>query len=1044
VRRGLQCGVTAAWLLASPAALTAGDRPEVVLQNGATAAMQFGAAFSGDGSLLAIGGFDTIAVWNVASRRLIRTVPASRPRALVLSGDGRLMAILTPASLVIRQTLSRAEPFELPFDKPLHVACSRDGRFIAVARENEVTLVRVGDRSTTLLARLRGVPSSLAFGSKGRYLAIGDNAGTVTIAPTSAKTKSSVVRIAVGASITALAVAPDDKRIAVATAGGIVRMFRRADRHPLNVLKMGGTRPAEVLAWGETHLTALSASGHVNSWSADLKPVRDGDLGLVNNVFSGGTASDQPLAITQDGERIAAGSGLTDIVLVDAATLRLNGRLVPVDTQVRALTVVAGHLALAAGKALLVWDLARGDITHMMKFENRINSVAFSPDGGLIGAATDRSVALWDTAHWRMRPVAHAGRTIAFSGDGAAFAAATSTEDLHGAVALFDTKSGKLKPVHRRDFATSSVAFSADGRFLASGSVGDAQVTNLASGEERTYRNGKDAGTSTIGLSGDGKLLAGADKHRVAIRDTATGDVIHACESAAGEISSVAFNDDGTRIAAAGSESLVMVWNTTDCSVTAMFRHGGGDVKSVVFLDHDRLLSGGVDGTVRLWDLRLPEPEREVMRIAILPDGEWAAVTPDGLFDGSGRALATVSWWSENATDTLPLATFFSDFYHPTLVREVFAGKVPHVCIDVATRLRIVGLRTLLSEQLAHVVRMHGHPVLCIGEERSSVPTSNLVVSDGGEPLDLTKLHWISGGPTDCATYLELPRGDSPWEVSSSETAYCPLPTTRLAGCDDASHHVARLLTVAVNDYPSTYEFGSLKGPEGDADLVSAAFHTAFIRGEAFSSVEERALRKDNATRNGILSGLRQLAAEAADDDFVFIFFSGHGVRPAGKEMFYFMPSFTEEQLARADPARVEDELGLSVADIAEVVRGIRARHIVIVVDACFSGGIVESLGRLAEIRTNGTLAVIAAATPFQRAIDDDKVLHGSPLAAALVDALMLCTANRDCSLGGLLVDTQDRVGQVIRRYLNRGTIQTPLAVAIGNDVAFSRVRGDH
>jgi WD40 repeat protein len=1035
MQRGLLCGVTAAWLLAG-AALTAGDHPEVVLQNGATAAMQFGAAFSGDGSLLAVAGFDTIAVWNVTSRRLIRTVPASRPRALALSGDGRLMAVITPASLVMRETLSRAEPHELPFDKPLLVACSTDGRFIAVAREKEVTLVRVADRSATLLAPLQGVPSALAFGPKGSYVAVGDDAGTVTITPTSTKAKAAIIRIAVGAPITALAVAPDDKRIAVATASGDVRLFRYADRHPLGGLKMGGTRPAAAMAWGEAHLTALTASGHVSSWVADLMAAREGDLGLLNNVFSGGTASDQPLAITLDGERIAAGSGLTDISLVDAATLRLNGRLVPVDTQVRALAVSRnGHLALSAGRSLLVWDMTRGDITHMMKLENRINSVAFSPDGRLVGAATDRGVALWDTAHWKKRSVPHAGGTIAFSGDGAAFAAGTYLKDGYAAVALFDTKSGARKPVHRRFSTPMSVAFSADGRFLASGSNGDVRVTNLASAEELKYG----AGTPTVGLSGDGRLLAAAGKDRVVIRDTVTGREIHTCESAMGVISAVAFNDDRTRLAAAGSESRVVVWNTADWSEAATFRHGGGDVKSVVFLDHDRLLSGGVDGTVRLWDLRLPEPEREVMRIAILPDGEWAAVTPDGLFDGSGHALATVSWWSENAVDTLPLAAFFSDFYRPTLVREVFAGKVPHVCVDVATRLRIVGLRTLLSEQLAHVVRMHGYSVLCVGQERSPVPKLNLVVTKGGEPLDLTNLHWISPGPADCGTYLELPQGDGPWEVSSSETAYCPLPTTRLAGCDDASHHAARLLTVAVNEYPSTYELGSLRGPVSDADLVAEAFHGVLNRDEAFSSVEECALRNDTATRDGILSGLQQLAAEAGADDFVFIFFSGHGVRPAGEEMFYFMPFFTGEQLARADPIRVDDELGLSVADIAEVMRGIRARHIVIVVDACFSGGVVESLGRLAEIRADGTIAVMAAATPLQQAMDGDASLHGSALAAALVDALTLCAANGNCSLGDFLLDTQDRVGRVIRRYFNRGTAQTPLTVAIGSDVAFSR-----
>jgi hypothetical protein len=506
-------------------------------------------------------------------------------------------------------------------------------------------------------------------------------------------------------------------------------------------------------------------------------------------------------------------------------------------------------------------------------------------------------------------------------------------------------------------------------------------------------------------------------------------------------VGAFAFNDGDTLLAAAGLDSRVVVWNTGDWSEAATLHHGGGAVNSLVFLDRDRLMSAGADGTVRFWDMRLPEPDREVMRIAILPGGEWAAVTPDGLFDGSGRGLPTVNWWNENSDDALPLATLFSDFYRPTLVREVFSGKVPRICVDVATRLRVIGLRTLLSEQLAHVVRMRGQSVLCVGEERSSAPMSNLRVSAVTGPLDTTQLPWIEG-PPDCGFYVVLPNDEQPWEVSSNETAFCPLPQTRLEGCEDASRQTLRLLTVGVNDYPRSYPLGSLTGPTSDADFVATAFHTVCDRGEAFSSVSERRLRDETATRDGILAGLRDLAAEARDDDFAVIFFSGHGVRPAGEEMFYFMPFFTAEALARANPTSVETDLGLSVAEVADAVRRIRARHVVIVMDACYSGGVVESLGRLAEVRTDGTIAVIAAATPFQTAIDDDQSLHGSALAAALVDALNLCAARRQCSLGDLLLDTKARVGQVIRRYLPPGTTQRAITVAIGSDVTFSR-RGD-
>jgi WD40 repeat protein len=495
----------------------AGGRPEVVLQHGATAAFQYEVSFSGDGKLLAVAGSDTIAVWNVRSRRLLRTLPASHARNVALSGDGRLLASITPAALVLRHTLSYSDPDELPFADALFVACSIDGRFVAVARAEEVTIVRVSDSAEIRTLRLRAPPTALSFSSKGDHFATGDAAGTLTIART--VETADEVRVAVGSGITALSFAPNDTQIAVATAGRDVRVIARQDRRQLRVLPLTGPTAAVAIAWGPTRLTALTAVGHVSTWNGDLTPASDGDVRLPTNFLSGQTASDQPLAITRDGERIAAGAGFGEITLVDAATMKIAGLLVPVDTAVRALSVSRAGLLLAvgAGQSLLVWDLSRGDVTRAVQLNERIEGLAFSRDGSSLGVATRREVALWDTTRWTERRVARARSPIAFSADGT-FAAATSTS----AVALLDPLSGRTTLVHRGFFRRLSIAFSADGHLVASGSNGGLSVTDLRTGEEKTYGGATDGGMSTVGLSGDGRYFVAGGLDRVVIREMAT------------------------------------------------------------------------------------------------------------------------------------------------------------------------------------------------------------------------------------------------------------------------------------------------------------------------------------------------------------------------------------------------------------------------------------------------------------------------------------------------------------------------------------------
>ncbi len=116
-----------------------------------------------------------------------------------------------------------------------------------------------------------------------------------------------------------------------------------------------------------------------------------------------------------------------------------------------------------------------------------------------------------------------------------------------------------------------------------------------------------------------------------------------------------------------------------------------------------------------------------------------------------------------------------------------------------------------------------------------------------------------------------------------------------------------------------------LKGAVRDARSVAAA-----LRQRGFS-VEELINRKATASSIRAVLGDRMPARIAANDR-VLVFFAGHGVSTGeeGSEMGYLMPVEGDRRSPRAT--------GVAMSELQSWFAGYRAKHVMFVADACYSG----------------------------------------------------------------------------------------------------------
>jgi WD40 repeat protein len=693
--------------------------------------------------------------------------------------------------------------------------------------------------------------------------------------------------------------------------------------------------------------------------------------------------------------------------------------------------------------SLRLWDLVNGiEQQRIDTGSEPVATIRVSDDGRrVVTGGTSGTIAIFDAAGAapvrRIDSRQGAIAALDLARDGATIAAAGRDRS----VALWDARTGnRLASLPGGPADVTSLALSPGGTLLAAGA---------ADGSLRLWRPA--AGTPPLSLAASGAVRAlRLDDSGQLISATAVGRVeiwqpnanapqrtFRAASSAA----SAEINADGRYVAVSDADSRVSIVEVASGNTLRELAAPAG-ASSFVAVDiaRHRVLTGGADGAVRVWNLG---DGADLAQIISTLNG-WAVVDDKGRFDGSQAAVTDVQW-SANQSD-LAIDNFSDAYYEPGLLAKrmsdqpSFAAPAPTAVADgiyLPPRLTVTATPGPYAE---------GQEVeVTVTAEDQGGGIAALRLFDNGklvapEALESERNATQNGAAAVIRTYrLRLIAASNRLDAIAANQQRIDAAPTRLeiVASGQPGLPTLHILTIGINKYRD-HRFDLDYGvPDALAILKQLSRSTAGI----FRRIVSYELLDQAATRDKIAETFAAFRAMPAGDVLV-VYVASHG-EIIGDE-WYMLPHDTN--FASLD-AVAGSAIGATA--LRDMLSRVGAQRVLMLIDSCKSGGSIDTLAAAMDRRQlrllgrEAGIAILAAARKDEFAAELSSLGHGA-FTYVVLQALSGKAAGEDAGgrvTAGAVLDYSARALPQLTKSV-ADYAQVPVAYRRGDDFALRAAAG--
>lgn len=946
------------WIFLIPCFLEA-QTPKLVVPVGHTKSVN-AVAFSLNGQYILTGSDDRKAkLWDLSGRELqVFSGHTDYITAVAFSPDGQriLTGSLDQTAKLWDLSGKVLHSFTGHSDAVNAVAFSSDGQQVLTGSSDQTA--KLWDLSGKVLQTFAGhedIVWSVAFSPDRQHVLTGSKDQTARLWDLSGEGITSI--IGHKEEVVSVAFSPDGQRVLT---GSLDKTAQLWDLTGKPLIIFAGHK------FGVTSVAFSPDGQQVLSGSLDKTAKRWDLSGKELTTFSGHSANINAIVFSPDGQKVLTGCLDNTAKLWDLSGRELQSYIGHSSSISSVAFSPEGRRVLvgSADKTAKLWNLTGEDLKAFLGHTAKVYAVAFSPDGQyVLTSSEDQTAKLWDLSGRELQSFGgHSSDvlSVAFSPDGQRILIGNADN-----TATLYTLTGKtLRSFAGHQGPVMSVSISPDGQRVLTGSYDNtAKLWDLSGRVLQTFEGHMDA-LWTVAFSPDGKqVLTGSSDHTAKLWDL-SGKIIKTFAGHTDAVSAVAFSPDGQHILTGSWDHSAMLWDLKGNVLTSLFGHEDG-ISSVAFSpDGQTIITGSLDNMVKLWDL---DKGRELATLIAIDAADWVLTTPSGLFDASPGAMIRLHYMM--GLDVVELEQIKERYYEPGLITKVLNNSSGDLRdVQQFKDLQLYPLveasinQNRLNIQL--VKRNGGLGKLSFFVNGKEVAED--INSGRKESLSLDLKEFAKYYRTDTLNTLSLRAYNADGWLKSQALSF---PYTYIAARGSGQgagvtlgNSKPRLFAIIVGTADYSGEKLDLKYADQDAGSIAAALNAAGqqlfgsdvqlkllstksnVSAEVAGSVQSEISNKAN-----IKAAFDAFAQQAQPTDVLVLYFSGHGITYGEVEkaqFFYLTKDIGSEDLS--DP-EIRNKFTISSNELTDWIKSIAAQKQVLILDACNSGKIVETLSTIGQ-----------------------------------------------------------------------------------------------